>query len=73
MVETLDWLIVDVGDQVVHPETRVIRRTPLVHFHDKVVVREKVRVPEVDPDGSQRESVASGAPTDDDWRFEGIY
>jgi len=52
VVETLDRLIVDVGDKVVHPETSVIRRAPLVHLHDKVVVREKVRVTKVDPDGS---------------------
>ena len=56
----LDWLAVDVCDEVPGPEPGLVRGAALVHLHDEVVHRVEVSVPEVDADGAQREAEAPG-------------
>lgn len=70
MKEALDGLSVDMSDKVARPEPGLHGRTGVVHCHDQVVNRVKVRVAQVDSDGPQRETEATRSSTEHNGRLE---
>lgn len=70
--QALDWFTVNVGHQVIGPQSRIVGRRSLVHIHHQVVDDEDVRVTKVNTNVLQVEPKTSWTSTDDNWRLEAV-